>query len=58
MSDNISEKDKKDWETFLLNNEKLPIKNASLMKKIVEIKEAKTADGGRGAFYIYLRKKK
>ena len=138
MTDNISEKDKKDWETFLSNNEKLPNKdnklqkkkispktrsidlhgntldqannlifnfitssyedkinkiivvtgkglhsqnennpyvskdlsilkhsvpefikkNDSLMKKIVEIKDAKIEDGGSGAFYIYLRKKK
>ena len=138
MTDNISEKDKKDWETFLSNKEKLPNKdnklkkkkispktrsidlhgntldqannlifnfitssyedkinkiivvtgkglhsqnennpyvskdlsilkhsvpefikkNDSLMKKIVEIKDAKIEDGGSGAFYIYLRKKK
>ena len=138
MTDNISEKDKKDWETFLSSNEKLPNKdnkphqkknslktrsidlhgntldqannlisnfitssyedkinkiivvtgkglhsqnennpyvskdlsilkhsvpefikkNGSLMKKIIEIKDAKIEDGGSGAFYIYLRKKK
>tara|TARA_B110000014_G_C20043591_1_gene542552 strand:+ start:133 stop:549 length:417 start_codon:yes stop_codon:yes gene_type:complete len=138
LTDNISEKDKKDWEIFLSNNEKLPNKdnrlpkkknllktrsidlhgntldqannsiynfiinsyedkinkiivvtgkglhsqneknpyvskdlsilkysvpefikkNDSLMKRIVEIKEAKIEDGGSGAFYIYLRKKK
>ena len=28
------------------------------MKKIIEIKEAKIEDGGSGAFYIYLKKKK
>ena len=28
------------------------------MKKINEIKEAKIEDGGSGAFYIYLKKKK
>ena len=33
-------------------------KNDSLMKKIIEIKDAKIEDGGSGAFYIYLRKKK
>ena len=137
MTDNISEKDKKDWETFLSNNEKLPNKdnrlqenkissktrsidlhgytlerankyihdfiinsyedkinklivvtgkglhsqneknpyvskdlsilkysipefienNVNLMKKIIEIKDAKIEDGGSGAFYIYLKKK-
>ena len=34
---------------FIFNNE-------SLMKKIIEIKEAKIEDGGSGAFYIFLRK--
>jgi len=29
-----------------------------LMKMIIEIKDAKVEDGGSGAFYIYLRKKK
>ena len=138
MTDNISEKDKKDWETFLSNNEKLPNKdnrlqkkkislqmrsidlhgytldhanqliydfinncyqdniskiivvtgkglhsqneknpyvskdlsilkysipefienNIDLMKMIIEIKDAKDKDGGSGAFYIYLKKKK
>ena len=138
MTDNISEKDKKDWETFLSNNEKLPNKdsrvkkkkislktrlvdlhgytldnankfiydfiincyqddinkivvvtgkglhsqneknpfvskdlsilkysipefienNTDLMKMIIEIKDAKVEDGGSGAFYIYLKKKK
>ena len=33
-------------------------KNDSLMKKIIEIKDAKIEDGGSGAFYIYLKKKK
>ena len=32
--------------------------NLELMKKIIEIKDAKIEDGGSGAFYIYLRKKK
>ena len=32
-------------------------KNISLMKKIIEIKDAKIEDGGSGAFYIYLKKK-
>jgi len=138
LTDNISEKDKKDWETFLSNNEKLPNKdnrlqkkkislktksidlhgytldhankliydsimscyqgdiskmivvtgkglhsqneknpyvskdlsilkysipefirnNIDLMKVIIEIKDAKVEDGGSGAFYIYLKKKK
>ena len=136
MTDNISEKDKKDWETFLSSAEKLPNKdnrlqkkkslktrsidlhgytlerankyihdfiinsyedkinklivvtgkglhsqneknpyvskdlsilkysipefienNVNLMKKIIEIKDAKIEDGGSGAFYIYLKKK-
>ena len=34
---------------FILNNK-------NLMKKILEIKEAKIEDGGSGAFYIFLRK--
>jgi len=138
LTDNISEKDKKDWETFLSNNEKLSNKdsrlqekkislkirsidlhgytldranqliydfinncyqdniskiivvtgkglhsqneknpyvskdlsilkysipefienNIDLMKMIIEIKDAKDKDGGSGAFYIYLKKKK
>ena len=33
MTDNISEKDKKDWENFLLKNEKLPNKDIKLDKK-------------------------
>ena len=136
MNNNISDKDKKDWENFLSNNEKLPNKdfklskkktlkishidlhgftleqankvikkciddcyqnnvskiivvtgkglhsnvekdpyvskdlsilkysvpeyvenNSELMKKIIEIKDAKIEDGGAGAFYIFLRKK-
>ena len=137
MTDNISEKDKKDWENFLSKKEKLPNKdikinkkltfktrtidlhgftleeanksiesfiiksyqeninklivvtgkgihsqnekdpyiskdlsilkysvpefisnNNNLMKIIYEMKDAKIEDGGSGAFYIYLRKKK
>ena len=34
---------------FIKNNE-------ILMKKIIEIKEAKAKDGGSGAFYVYLKK--
>ena len=33
MTDNISEKDKKDWENFLSKNEKLPNKDIKLDKK-------------------------
>ena len=33
-------------------------KNKNLMDIILEIKEAKIEDGGSGAFYIYLKKKK
>ncbi|WP_435088352.1 Smr/MutS family protein [Candidatus Pelagibacter bacterium nBUS_29] len=33
-------------------------KNIELMKKISEIKGAKIEDGGDGAFYIYLKRKK
>ena len=136
MNNNISEKDRRDWEEFLSSNEKLPNKdvkfskkkilkikhidlhgftleqaniiitkfiedcyqnsvskiivvtgkglhsnvekdpyvskdlsilkysvpefienNDELMKKIIEIKDAKIKDGGAGAFYIYLKKK-
>ncbi len=32
--------------------------NIYLMKKIIEIKDAEIADGGSGAFYIYLKRKK
>ena len=31
--------------------------NEGLMKKIIEIKDAKIEDGGAGAFYIFLKKK-
>ena len=34
MTDNISEKDKKDWENFLSKNEKLPNKDVKIDKKI------------------------
>ena len=34
MTDNISEKDKKDWENFLLKKEKLPNKDIKKDKKI------------------------
>ena len=34
MTDNISEKDKKDWENFLSKNEKLPNKDKIVGKKI------------------------
>ena len=34
MTDNISEKDRKDWENFLSKNEKLPNKDIKLDKKI------------------------
>ena len=33
-------------------------KNVDLMKKISEIKDAEIEDGGSGAFYIYLKRKK
>ena len=32
--------------------------NSELMKKIIEIKDAVKEDGGSGAFYIYLKRKK
>ena len=35
MTDNISKKDKKDWEYFLSKNEKLPNKDIELDKKIL-----------------------
>tara|TARA_B100001093_G_C26174665_1_gene737251 strand:- start:11 stop:424 length:414 start_codon:yes stop_codon:yes gene_type:complete len=136
LSDKISDKDKKDWDNFLSNNEKLPNKdfklskkkflkiknidlhgftleqankiiekfihdsydsgvskiivvtgkglhsnvekdpyvskdlsilkysvpeyienNLELMKKIIQIQDAKIEDGGAGAFYIFLKKK-
>jgi len=34
LTDNITEKDKKDWENFLSKNEKLPNKDNKLSKKI------------------------
>jgi DNA-nicking Smr family endonuclease len=34
LTDDISEKDKKDWENFLSNNEKLPNKDLKIDKKI------------------------
>ena len=34
MTDNISEKDKKDWKNFILKNEKLPNKDIKLDKKL------------------------
>ena len=34
MNDNISEKDKKDWENFLSKNERLPNKDIKIDKKI------------------------
>ena len=34
MNDNISDKDKKDWENFLSKNEKLPNKDNNIDKKI------------------------
>ena len=33
MTDSVSEKDKKDWEDFLLKKEKLPNKDINLLKK-------------------------
>ena len=35
MTNNISKKDKKDWENFLSNNEKLPNKDIKINKKII-----------------------
>jgi hypothetical protein len=34
LTDNISEKDKKDWENFLSKKEKLPNKDIKIDKKI------------------------
>jgi DNA-nicking Smr family endonuclease len=34
LTDNISEKDKKDWENFLSKNEKLPNKDIKIEKKL------------------------
>ena len=31
--------------------------NSELMKKVIQIKDAKIEDGGAGAFYIFLKKK-
>jgi len=38
LTDNISDKDKKDWENFLSNNEKLPNKDIRLQKKKISLK--------------------
>ena len=35
MTDNISEKDKKDWENFLSKKDKLPNKDIKIDKKII-----------------------
>ena len=40
MTDNISKKDKKDWENFISNDEKLPNKDISLNKKILSKKRS------------------
>ena len=42
MNNKISDKDKKDWETFLSNDEKLPNKDLKLFKK--EILQTKSFD--------------
>ena len=42
MTDNISEKDKKDWQNFLLRKEKLPNKDINISKKKQE--KVKTLD--------------
>jgi len=34
LTDNISEKDKKDWENFLSKNERLPNKDVKIIKKL------------------------
>jgi DNA-nicking Smr family endonuclease len=34
LTDNISQKDKKDWENFLLKNERLPNKDIKIDKKV------------------------
>ena len=36
MTDDISKKDKKDWENFISSNEKLPNKDINLKKKILQ----------------------
>ena len=38
MNDNILDKDKKDWENFLLNKEKLPNKDEDFLEKKKQIK--------------------
>ena len=40
MTDNISKKDKKDWENFISSNEKLPNKDINLNKKIPSTKKS------------------
>jgi len=40
LTDNISKKDKKDWENFISSNEKLPNKDISLNKKILPKKRS------------------
>ena len=40
MTDNISRKDKKDWENFISSDEKLPNKDISLNKKILPKKRS------------------
>ena len=40
MTDNISNKDKKDWENFISSDEKLPNKDISLNKKILSKKRS------------------
>ena len=40
MTDNISKKDKKDWENFISSDEKLPNKDISLNKKILPKKRS------------------
>ena len=42
MNDNISDKDKKDWQNFILNKEKLPNKDFNYIKK--KNKEFKSID--------------
>ena len=32
--------------------------NTNLMKKIIELKDAEIPDGGSGAFYVFLKRKK
>jgi DNA-nicking Smr family endonuclease len=40
LTDNISKKDKKDWENFISSNEKLPNKDINLNKKIPSTKKS------------------